>query len=113
MLQGQWSVVRSPTETAGLGFQPMLQPHCVCLVCDCDKGHSGATCQTKSGGGGGGCGAHIRPLSGSTCMVIHSIILLVFNSVKARKATLTSSKSITGPVEMLWTDKGQEVAECL
>lgn len=55
----------------------------------------------------------IRPLSGSTRMVIRSVISLVFNLVKARKAALTSSQSRTVPDEMLWTDKGQEVAECL
>lgn len=53
--------LKSAMETAGLGFQPMLQPHCVCLVCDCVRGHSCVTCQTQSGGGGGGGGAVTHP----------------------------------------------------
>lgn len=55
----------------------------------------------------------VLSLSGSTRTVSGCIILLVFNSVKARKAVLISSQSRTGPVEMLRNDKGQEVAECL
>lgn len=43
--------LKSAMETAGLGFQPVLQPHCVSPSCDCNRGHSCVTCQTKSGGG--------------------------------------------------------------
>lgn len=107
--------LKSPMETAGLGFQPMLQQYCVC-VCVWIVTATGVTVvwHTKpSLVVAVAVLSLMRPLSGSTRTVSCSIILLVFNAVKARKAVLISSQSRTRPVEMLWNDKGQEVAEWL
>lgn len=104
--------VKSPVETAGLGFQPMQELNCVWMsslwlrqgsrLHDVPKPSPVLVVLSL-----------MEPLSGSTRTVSGCIILLVFNSVKARKAVLISSQSRTGPVEMLRNDKGQEVAECL
>ncbi len=103
--------LKSAMETAGFGFQPMLQPHCVCV---CSVTASGVTVVWHAKPSLVAVVLSlIQPLSGSTCTVIRTVILLVYNSVKARKSILTSSRSTTGPVEMLWADKGQEVAVCL
>ena len=74
---------------------------CVHLVC---WGHSCVTGQTQSGGG-----AVTHPTTrwvNSQCH-LRCNLARVFNSFKARKAVLTSSRLRTGP------DKGQEVVECL
>lgn len=77
---------------------------CVCVVFDCDRGHSCVTCQTQSGEGDGG-GAVTHPTTQWVNLYCHPRRnLAVFNSVKARKAVLTSSQPRTGPVEMLCTD---------
>ncbi len=105
--------LKSPMETAGLGFQPMLQLRCLCVWFSTVTGVTHVWHAKPSLVAAAVALSLIWPLSGSTRTVISRIVLPLFNSVKARKAVLTSWQCRTGPVEMLWTDKGQEVAECL